>query len=140
MSGELQTRAEESLRDNVPRATWTDFLSEGDDGERRLTDDEKAGMNEHFAHFMVPPRDEDNNELCPGCGKQMKGGVGGYLLECVGAAVSVKWGLAHGEGFCSGCGWPYRVYHYSVGPIKKLVLGLPYHPAELRFDEVRDDD
>lgn len=47
------------------------------------------------------------------------------------------WGIQHGEGYCSNCGYPARAYHYIKDeqfPLNKnpLNIVLQYHPMELK--------
>lgn len=102
---------------NLPPANWREFLkAEG------LTPDEEAALDAYFVHFLPPGP-------CVKCGSQQGGDV---LASFLGTA-KFRWGIAHGEGFCSakGCGYPARAYHYDVGPIKRLTLILQIHPSEL---------
>jgi hypothetical protein len=56
-------------------------------------------------------------------------------------AAKFTWAIAHGEGYCNNlvdgkrCCYPARAYHYDVGPIKRLVLILQYHPSGLLTKE-----
>ncbi len=45
------------------------------------------------------------------------------------------WGLAHGEGYCSQCGYPGRAVHRigDIGVLRHFIL--QYHPDALSFDE-----
>ena len=126
---------------DLPRMRWNDIFSEGKDG---LTTAQAITLDDYFFHFMVTPKDDDGKEVCPCCRERMQGGVEGTILQMGGLGVSLEWGIVHGEAFCSGCGWPYRVYHHDIGGkgedalIKKLVASLPYHPSEMKL-EVDDD-
>lgn len=72
--------------------------------------------NEYFKRFIKP------TENCPLCGATI-GGIFGTF----------EWGIAHGEGGCSNCGYPARAYHNieGMGSIKNLILF--YHPNELEL-------
>lgn len=139
----LQVRVGELQAEQIPVLTWGDIFTEGEDG---LTDNQKAVLNDYLSHFMLRPLGEDGKGLCPCCRERMEGGVEGAILGMAGLGVSLDWGIAHGEASCSGCGWPYRVYHYNIGGegedvlIKRLVLGLPYHPSELKLKQDDEDE
>lgn len=44
---------------------------------------------------------------------------------------SFRWGLAHGDGFCSKCTWPSRLYHFlNVDGVEhRIICLLQYHPS-----------
>jgi hypothetical protein len=42
--------------------------------------------------------------------------------------ATFTWGLAHGEGHCSSCGYPTRMYHRRVEGVS--TFPLQYHPDE----------
>lgn len=81
-------------------------------------------INEYLKDFIP-------NDNCINCEKAL-GGIFGTF----------DWGLAHGEGFCSNCGYPARGKHYIK--LKKLVVDgkeenrltlpfiLQYHPNTLK--------
>ena len=78
---------------------------------------------------------------CPKCGSKLGGLTGSFT-----------WGLAHGEGYCTGgfraekCGWPCRGYHEIKGddgkPIfeQRLPIVLAYHPDVVTEPEGGQDD
>ena len=127
----MQSRVAELRAEDPPRMRWSDIFEGGED---ELTPAQAVVLDDYLFHFMVGPLDEGDKEVCPCCRERI-GGLCGLL----GMGVSLEWGIAHGEAFCSGCGWPYRVYHYDIGGkgedalIKRLVVGLPYHPSEIRL-------
>lgn len=57
-----------------------------------------------------------------------------------------QWGIAHGEGFCSVCGYPARGMHYigkneqgeAAVTIRNWVL--QYHPDGLSFDKPKEEE
>jgi len=67
---------------------------------------------------------------CLRCGSQQEG------VRVVLLGGGFTWGLAHGEGHCSKCGWPARMYHEIRNPEGELVAGftllLQYHPTEVK--------
>ena len=90
-----------------------------------------AAINKYLSIFAKPvKRDGGGNMMlgdyeCLKCGKPLGGALGSF-----------QWGLAHGEGNCSGCGWPCRVYHRpkdSDGEIfnRALEVILQYHPSNV---------
>lgn len=75
-------------------------------------------MRDYLANFCAPIREtrqsngeEIHEEFCPACGEKFSG-----LLASLGFGVGIEWGIAHGEGHCSGCGWPYRALHRIYDP------------------------
>lgn len=68
----------------------------------------------HLEHFARP---SDENLPCLKCGKHQ--------------VHYFRWGLQHGVGNCSGCGWPARLYHFvkdAEGQETRIVRLLQYHP------------
>lgn len=59
---------------------------------------------------------------CPGCGNKLGGFLGTF-----------RWGLAHGEGGCSECGYPCRGHHRIDDEISFEHFVLPYHPNVLQI-------
>ena len=66
-------------------------------------------LDEYFAIFRKP-----KDGLDCACGKPLTGFFGTF-----------KWGIAHGEGFCSSCGQPVRMFH-SVSDESGEILSLQY--------------
>ncbi len=75
----------------------------------------------YFEHFLAP-RALAGKLLCVGCGSELAGLFGAFT-----------WSLAHGEGYCSGCGYPGRALHYfpAAGGDRCLDFILQYHPDEI---------
>lgn len=72
-------------------------------------------------------------DLCIMCGKPINGFLGTF-----------EWGIIHGEGKCSECGYPLRAVHVvkdedgeEVLRISRLIL--PYHPDGLERRETESD-
>jgi len=66
---------------------------------------------------------------CLNCGERLDGFLGTFT-----------WGIAHGEGKCSKCGWPCRAYHNpkdAEGDIfdRRLQIILQYHPSGVEMPE-----
>jgi hypothetical protein len=84
--------------------------------------DIKSALDAYFATFCSPG-------VCPKCGSKLGGFLGSF-----------RWGLAYGEGVCTGghtgieCGWPCRAYHFPKDADGKEIFDgaitclLPYHP------------
>ena len=62
--------------------------------------------------------------------------------DCVlsGLFGTFEWGIAHGEGYCSKCGYPARAFHKIDEPGWKMTFSniLQYHPKFLER-KVNDD-
>jgi hypothetical protein len=80
-----------------------------------------AIFDTYFASFLPTA------ETCVCCYKPLTGLFGTF-----------RWGLAHGEGYCSSCGYPGRARHYDIGPIKSLPWLFQYHPNALLTREEYD--
>lgn len=51
------------------------------------------------------------------------------------------WGLAHGAGYCTLCGWPARMYHFVKGEDgneTRVVTLLQYHPDQIILPSERE--
>lgn len=82
-----------------------------------------------YLQAFVAPGDKGQ---CVCCGEQQ----GGDMVAGLMGTAKFRWGLAHGEGFCSACGYPGRALHY-IGKGEdemRLNLILQYHPDGLSFD------
>lgn len=98
-------------RKRLPRLTWQHLMT----GHVSLA--EAVAMANYFRRYAEPSKD------CLGCGAALSG-----LFGLIG---TFTWGIAHGEGVCRDCGYPYRALHYDVGPIKSFNMILPHHPDDL---------
>lgn len=108
----------EALRaKHLPRASWRDIFNVT--GE--LTPEDIQAMDAYFTRFVTP----DDAGKCINCGL-VQGGLVSALLG------GFKWGLAHGEGYCSRCHYPARVIH-RAGPITRMTMILQYHPDDLQY-------
>lgn len=110
---------------NLPHATpaiWDCRVSESApdpaQGEKHL-----ATVAEYLKAFL-PPSD------CVCCGS--KQGAKDIIDGLLGGAM-FRWGIAHGEGECSKCGYPGRAMHYIGNPEILTVRNyiLQYHPSAL---------
>jgi len=79
---------------------------------------------EEYGHSFAPPQ-----EWCLGCGATLSDefGLGAF-----------QWGLAHGEGQCMKCGYPYRAYH-RIPHIGRLNMILGYHPSCVSMEQVKEN-
>lgn len=92
---------EELQASNMPRCTPEDIGLEI--GAESLPEYVTA-VREYFSHFAAPIKEGDgfvSSNPCLCCGNP-QGGMLGYF----------RWGIAHGHGACSECGWPATVYHF----------------------------
>lgn len=94
-----------------PRLNWRDLF----EGADSLDAADVAELDEYFVAFLPP------SETCWKCGLR-QGGLLGALMG------GFRWSIVHGEGNCSGCGWPARAYHRNIGPVEFLNMILQYHP------------
>jgi len=91
-----------------------------------------AAINKYLEVFAEPISSGDNSGSmifgsvrCLRCGSMLDGAFGTF-----------KWGMVHGEGFCSECSWPARAYHVPEDddgkifdqPLQRI---LQYHPDGL---------
>ena len=92
---ELRERVEAARILDLPRASLG-LLGDRLDGAEAFTEPAvRDAIDEHLSHFVWLIR---NDEMaCPGCTI----GRGWFA-----------WGLVHGCGFCTMCGWPGQLYHY----------------------------
>jgi hypothetical protein len=118
---EVQKKAEEKLErlkaKNLPHCDWTKLFSISGRDQEEAT----PILDEYFNQFT-------DSLACPGCGAQL---ASESLLDSAIGAATFTWGLAHGEGFCSKCGYPARGHHNipKIGRLTNLVLA--YHPDTL---------
>jgi hypothetical protein len=104
-----------TINATLQHCTFEDlFKGECDPDSRRIIEDYLRGF--------AQPNDEGK---CIKCGK-VQGGLMSLLLG------GFEYGLVHGEGRCSGCGWPARANHYIKDAEGKTIMRfriiLQYHP------------
>lgn len=96
---------------------------------RQRAVDALAAMNAYLANFVAPvahPKGKERGCVCFHCGEYLTGG--GLMGSFFGGGF--EWGLAHGEGHCSTCGWPARAYHFNPTPdVERFTAVLSYLPA-----------
>jgi hypothetical protein len=112
---------------DVPRFRAADLFSKID--ELRASEEEAALDQELVrwdAYLATFAKLTDGKCLC--CGTSLRCPLG------MGIFGGFEWGMVHGEGHCSHCGYPMRGHHRvkDLGKIDNLFL--PYHPSELSFE------
>lgn len=99
-------------------------------------------LDNYLRSFAKPIREGDgtswlfSDAKCISCGVSLGGMLGSFV-----------WGIAHGEGNCSRCGWPTRYYHRIVDRNGKPIFEpaivqilLQYHPDDVRRREDSDNE
>ena len=128
MSESMVAKRLPGLKRENPRVATLDSLganisSKGDpDSPEFKAAKEKLvnATNEYLKIFVAP--DEEKRCIC--CDKLLGGLLGTF-----------EYGLAHGEGKCSECGYPARANHYVEIPDlgeMSFVNILQYHPDQLK--------
>lgn len=119
----------------LPRATTANTFTVrpkggGDltEAQQRERDEIAAKLDPYLADF-VPFQKE-----CICCGRVLVGTAPEVLL----GLGTFRWGLCNGEGECSECGWPSRVYH-DVPDAISWELALQYHPDALESAPPKED-
>jgi len=74
-------------------------------------------IDKYLAGFAQPAE----GMKCLKCGTVQTG----FLSAAMGTGF--QWGIAHGEGACSTCGWPGRGFH-KIPDVGTLEMLLQYHP------------
>ena len=128
----------EPLQVHLPRpCTVADLFkaevpSDATEGSRAEAEATLTEMEEYLSHFCAPTV-VDGKRVCHKCGGEFNG-----LLSMLGASkhVAFEWGLAHGEGHCSGCGWPMRAFHRPKGKDGEELFSLMNLPLAYLPDEV----
>jgi hypothetical protein len=73
-----------------------------------LSEGARRRLGEYLNAFLAPVFDDEKTHVkCPCCGSRVYGG--GILDALLG---TFEWGIVHGDGFCSRCKWPIRMYHF----------------------------
>ncbi len=104
---------------NLPRAglSLCSVKAKDADHEEAATRMNRA-IESYLSKFADPTGD------CLKCGLALSGFMGTFT-----------WGLCHGEGQCSHCGYPARAYHHVIDEhgedVCRLNHILQYHPDEL---------
>ena len=143
-----QERIDELKAKNFPVANYSTFGIVRKDPEGELDESTRIALesiDRYLSIFCVPPKKDPSkgeeggfavsNQLCPGCDRSIGGLLGSFT-----------WGIAHGEGHCSRCGYPHRGIHYVktpdgldifTGGVREV---LPYHPSRLEIKRDEEDN
>ena len=108
---------------DIPHCTGRDICKlSGRDAEAFY-----KSLDEYLEQFAQPIRKENGGDFtghlkCLKCGKSLDGILGTF-----------QWGIVHGEGNCSYCGWPCRACHRPKHEGEEifnraLQMILQYHP------------
>lgn len=113
---------------NAAKLDWHDIFEVKEGMPSDLVD----ALDTYFAPFAAPARTDDgkNTALCIECKKPLTG------LSSFFFGGGFKWGLAHGEGNCAGCGWPARGHHYIKDKDGADLLTLRDFPIQYHPDFV----
>jgi len=108
----------------LPHVAASDFIAP----KEGMESESKPAMEaaEKYLHQFV------KSDCCIGCSSQLGAKD---ICDLILKAPTFVWGIEHGEGFCSKCGYPARAHHDipNVGRIQNLIL--QYHPDELNSTE-----
>jgi len=112
----------------VRRMTMEDIglsITAKDEADKEEAESIAKAVNDYLSIFAA------TDGKCPKCGSTLGGILGSFT-----------WGIAHGEGFCTGgfhgsCGWPCRAIHdirdekgsIFTSPMTNI---FPYHPDEVK--------
>lgn len=124
---------------NLPHCTSVDLGTithkEGATPEERALGDARiAELNKYMDAFtpMV-----DGKCICCGGVQGVNPKDPASMIRTMMSGVQFVYGLAHGEGYCSKCGWPGRANHY-IGDWCRFNIIMQYHPESLLLpDETR---
>lgn len=100
-----------------------DLFKVSDDAPSSLSDE----VNAYLACFAAPVV-RDGQQHCLSCDERIDA-----FADALGIGVAYRWGLAHGEARCTGCGWPARGMHRITGDDGRVIATirnffLAYHP------------
>jgi hypothetical protein len=88
----------------IERLDWRTFMNAGPDTPPETI----KALDDYFSHFAaieikeVDGKKEIADQKCCGCGDYLTGFLRGTW----------RWGIAHGVGECSKCGWPSHGHHF----------------------------
>lgn len=87
----------------VDRLDWRSFMNAKEGTPETII----KALDGYFSHFAAVEVKEENGkpemqpQKCIGCGRLLTGILGTW-----------RWGIAHGVGECSSCGWPSHGHHF----------------------------
>lgn len=102
-------------------------LVEGSDEMSVIIPEEQVGLvKQHNGPELVQlvgALDASSTDECVDCGMELGGLLGMF-----------QWGIVHGQGECSRCGFPYVYYHYhEVRPAVPAPMRYPRRAEEIRL-------
>lgn len=124
----------------LPHLDWHSFITE----TTPLQDSDREVLDEYFEPFqaLVFGEDKDGKQTLPpqkclGCDHPLGGMFAGLF-----GPGGFTWGIAHGEGHCSYCGWPGRAHHFIRRPDGTVIATLRnwilmYHPTNVNMPAIR---
>jgi hypothetical protein len=82
-----------------------------EEARQKLSPAAAAAMSEYLTNFHDPVFKENKDGetatiICVNCGSHL---YSGSVMDAL--FSTFDWGIVHGEGLCTKCGWNYRMYH-----------------------------
>lgn len=103
--------------EQVAKLDWRTFMTAADDTPPSTI----KALDDYFSHFAAVEIKDDKqgkpqiqDQACIGCGESLTGFLRGTW----------RWGIAHGVGECSKCGWPSHGHHFIKDEAGEEVLTL----------------
>lgn len=124
----------------LPHLNWRTFITETE----KVSAENLEVLDEYFEPFqtLMFGKDKEGKETLPpqkclGCGHPLGGMFAGLF-----GPGGFRWGIAHGEGHCSYCGWPGRAHHFVRRPDGTVIATLRnfilmYHPVNVNMPAIR---
>ena len=117
-------RLAELKASNIPHATIADITIDAPPTVEGITEH----FERHLSHYAAPKKDEAGENRS-----------GQPCIACD-ATHSFTWGMVHGAGHCTNCGWPASLYHFITDQEGKQVAHLRgvllwAHPDDIEFVE-----
>lgn len=122
---EVKWNLKDLQNQHLPRLNWRTIMTFSGEPLSAIHEQE---LDKHFLQFLPPEGD------CVGCGSRLgvKDDKEAFLAMFGVQEATFVWGMTHGSGYCSKCGYPAQAYHYNVGPIARAMMILQPHPDELK--------
>lgn len=113
---------------NLPKCTPAIF-------EAKIPDDapDRAHAESLLAEMAKYLEQFTQSSECICCGSKLGAKD---IVDSLLSGAMFRWGLAHGEGNCSKCGYPARAHHRIGDWFTLQNYILQYHPSELSFSEL----
>lgn len=115
---------------NLPHCKAADLFSVKEGVDPEIAKATMDRLDEYLQCFTLMEKG-----MCVCCGAQQGGSD---LADFMLGKPKFRWGLTHGEGFCSECGYPGRAMHYIGKGEEEIIIRnliLQYHPSGLSFDK-----